>query len=298
MSRRTVLVTGAAGFVGGALVRGFAQRGWNVCAVDKSSGAPIEGVGWVEADLANGLPEGVDRPDLLVHGAWTTADPATLGVDDDGYAAMNLAPLTSVLVWATQVGVPHFVFLSSSGVFSADDGADGLTDDVEPTGSSPYALAKREGESRTSDSQLESAFVVRLGYLFGPTEEPNSTRPSVSLATGYIERARAGEPLRVRSDDPPREWTFAPDLAEAIERLVDGPPCPRPVHLGSPHVLRDSELARLVTEHMPGAEIESVAPTRRQKAPMVGSRVPALTGYRWTHPKDGIAAVLATELVP
>lgn len=286
------MVTGAAGFVGDALTRGFADRGWHVLAVDRTAGTSLDGVRWLEADLVDGLPHDVECPDLIVHGAWTTADPTELGVDAEGYEALNLQPLLAVLEWATASGAPAFVFLSSSGVFGADDAEGGLTDDTPPSGSSAYARSKRKGEALTSSADVPSVYVVRLGYLFGPGERRSTTRPGVSMVAEWIERARAGETLECRSDDPRREWTFAPDLAEAIERLVSGPVPAHPVHLGSPHVLRDSEVAQLVSRHFPDTEVAVVDPPRPQKAPMIGSSLPALSTMTWTTPARGIAAML------
>ena len=87
-----VLVTGARGFVGRALSEGFAELGWSVIgldrAVDDATGTagpedvarPANGIRWVAADLADAMPDEVPEVDLVVHAAWVTTDPETLGV--------------------------------------------------------------------------------------------------------------------------------------------------------------------------------------------------------------------------
>jgi nucleoside-diphosphate-sugar epimerase len=138
--------------------------------------------------------------------------------------------------------------------------------------------------------------VVRLGYLFGPGEVARPSRSQVSLVAGWLTAARKGQPLAVRSDDPKRDWTCTTDLAPALERVVDGPSTGHPVHLGSPHVYRDSALATLIASQTPGTEVVTVPATGRVKPPMVPSDIPPLRGFGWTDPTAGVRALLAEEV--
>ena len=310
MTRRRVLVTGAGGFVGRALVRGFADLDWRVVGVDRAFDAPAErdGIRRLTAELAQGVPGEVAEVDLVVHAAWVTTSPETLGISAAEHAALNLRPLLAVLEHAARARPGAFVFLSSSGVFSPGDATDGLTDGDHPTGTSPYAAAKRAGEllvsalpsARRGDraaavprAARTAVHVVRLGYLYGPDEVSRPSRQEVSLVAGWVAAARSGRPLAVRSDDPARDWTFTPDLAPALERLVDGPPAGRPVHLGSPHVRRDSALAQLIAAEIPGAETVTVPAAERAKPPMIPSDIPSLRDFAWTDPRSGVRALLA-----
>ncbi len=271
MSRR-VLVTGARGFVGRALVSGFAELGWAVTGVDRDGGV----------DLAEGVPDDVGEVDVVVHGAWVTTDPATLGVTPAAYMTLNLRPLLAVLEYAARVRPDAFVFLSSSGVFDATDGSEDLADTDVPTGTSQYAVAKRAGELLVAAVlPADAAHVVRLGYVFGPGEVARPSRRVVSALARWVTAAREGWPLEVRADDPRRDWTYAPDLAPALARIVDGPAAGRPLHLGSPHAHRDSEVAalvaELVVEHMRGVGVAAPprAGTVTVPAPEVGPGDPS-----------------------
>lgn len=326
MTARTVLITGAGGFVGGALAGGFAGLGWDVVAVDRdfddavaSDGVAPGGVASDRAAPDDMAPGGVRRvvwdvggasapnlaADVIIHAAWITADPATLGVSDDEYIELNLRPLMSMITSAKSTTPAAFVFVSSSGVFAATDGDDGLTDDTVPTGSSPYARAKRMGERlvRTELGAVCRVLVVRLGYLYGPGENARASRPGVSLVAQWIEAATAGDPLPVREDDPAREWTFAPDLAPVLSRMLGGPggpepaeatdvPTDRPIHVGSPHVLRDSALAEIIAAHHPGAAITHIPAGPPAKPPMTPSDLPAIRDFAWTDPAAGLDAML------
>lgn len=305
MTVRSVLVTGAGGFVGSALVDGFAERGWAVIAVDRhfDEGEAAPGVERVVSDLGTGsVTTTLPAADLVIHAAWITADPVSLGVTDDDYREMNLRPLLAVLEHVESTAPESFVFVSSSGVFAPTDGEGGLRDRDRPTGTSAYATAKVMGERITLDSSstITTAHVVRLGYLFGPGESARSSRPGVSLVARWLESARAGGLLEVREDDPAREWTFVADLAPVLAELLSTSPPqgPPPIHLGSPHVLHDQALAALIAERIPGAEVSLVAAGAPVKPPMVASDAPAIRDFEWTTPSKGLDAILGAGVAP
>lgn len=304
MTTGSVLVTGAGGFVGSSLTRGFAELGLDVTAVDLAfdddwdgvvarSGAETEVsrgrvhrlVGDLDTELIPRLPP----VDLVVHGAWVTTDPGSLGITREEYTASNLGPLQHLLEWARTSQPKVFVFLSSSGVFAADDAVDALTDADMPTSTAPYAEAKRAGERLSLDfAGSPSAFVVRLGYLCGPGERLRPTRRRRSLVTEWIAAAEQGEPLPVRSDDPVRDWTYTGDLAPAILRVVEGESPRLPIHLGSPHRYRDSEVASLIAGRYPGVRVTTVPGGALVKPPMAPSDVPALEGFAWTDLEEAL----------
>lgn len=291
-----VLITGAGGFVGQALVRGFADLGWYVIGLDRcfDDAADHEGDRRVISDLAQGVPSDVPAVDLVVHAAWVTSGPATPGLTTAQYTTLNLRPLRAVMEYATRTRPGAFVFISSSGVFAPEDATEGLTDGDTPSGASPYAVAKREAELLVSTA-LESTtvgHVVRLGYLFGPGEAARPSRPGVSLVAGWLAAARDGQPLEVRSDDPLRDWTFTPDLAAALERVVDGPPAGHPVHLGSSHVVSDGAFAALISAQLPGTQVVRVQAECVVKPPMVPSEIRTLLDFGWTDPAAGLRALL------
>jgi UDP-glucose 4-epimerase len=291
MNGRSVLVTGGGGFVGAHLATGLAAIGARVTALDlafdDTTRARLAGIERVTLDLARDPLPGI-APDLVVHAAAVTAPPEALGLSAVAHMRANLEPLLAVLEAAAnwRAGV---VFLSSSGVFAPGDGRGRLADDAAPTAVHPYAAAKRAGEVLALAAG-PPAWVLRLGHLYGPHEAPRPTRPAVSLVARWLAAARTGGTLAVPADDPARDWTFAPDLAPAIARLVAADPPGRPVHLASPHILRDSDLAALIAARHRAARIET-GPPAATKPPMVASALAPLAGFAWTAPEDGLAAL-------
>ncbi len=297
MTTHAATVTGAGGFVGGTIAAALLALGWRVVAVDLSFDAAtrvrLAGAVLVEADLAAGFPD-APRADLLIHAAALTTDAATLGITPAAHVRANMAPLLAALDHAAATRPGAFVFLSSTGVFATTDGNPDLTDACPPTVTHPYAAAKRAGELLTAAALagLCPAHIVRLGYLYGPGEAARPTRANVSLVARWLDAAARGEALVVPADDPRRDWTYAPDLAPALVRLVGAAPAGRPLHLSSGHILSDAQLARLIARAHPRAIVRSGA-ALGAKPPAIPSVIPVLEGFRWTSPDAGLAALLS-----
>jgi nucleoside-diphosphate-sugar epimerase len=295
MTRRATL-TGAGGFAGGQIAAGLLAAGWRVAAIDLSfdagAKARLAGADLVEADLADGFPD-VPRADLVIHAAALTTDAETLGITPAAHIRANMAPLLAALDHAATSRAGAFVFLSSTGVFAPTDGEPDLTDACTPTAMHPYAAAKRAGELLVPAALAGvcPVHVVRLGYLYGPGEAARPTRASVSLVRRWCDAAERGEALTVPADDPRRDWTWAPDLAPALLRLAASAPAGRALHLTSGHVLSDGQLARLIARANPRT-IVRMGPAIGGKPPAVPSAIPALDGFRWTAPEEGLAALM------
>lgn len=300
MTGARILISGAGGFVAGHIAAGLAALGYRVCALDLTFDAAAQRrlaeCDLVTADLS---VAGVALPpaDILIHGAALTTNPAALGLTAAQHVAANTRPLLAMLTHAGTLRPRAFVYLSSSGVFAARDGAPDLTDACTPTAQGPYSAAKRAGEALVPGALGEvcQTFIARLGYIYGPDEAARESRMKVSLVQGWIEAARKGAVLDHDATDPRRDWTFAPDLGPAIDRLVAGAGRAQPFHLCAPHPVQDSAVVDLILRHYPLTTQRRV-PGSGTKPPMVPSVIPALDGFGWTPMAEGIARLCQTEV--
>jgi nucleoside-diphosphate-sugar epimerase len=301
MTGDRVLITGAGGFVAGHLAAGFVAAGHRVTAVDRTFDAAarsrLTGADLLEADLTLSQAD-LPQAEVMIHGAALTTGAATLGITDAEHVAANMLPLLTMLRHAGQRPPRAFVFFSSSGVFGDRDGSPDLTDADLPAAEGPYSAAKRAGEVLVPGAlgSVCATHILRLGYLYGPGEVARPTRARVSMLQDWIAAARRGEPLRVPASDPRRDWTWVPDLAPALVRLLGGPGDARPRHLCAPGPVRDSWLARAIADRVPGTRIEP-APTVLVKAPMLPSRLPALDGFAWTGIERGLDLLCEQEAI-
>lgn len=299
MTLAPVLITGAGGFVGSHLAMGFAALGVQVTALDRAfdaaTRARLSGIRLAEVDLAApdaGIPD-LGEGCTIIHAAALTTSPAALGMTEAEHVTANMKPLLAMLRHACRVRAGSFVFLSSSGVFAEGDGSPDLCDTDQPRALGPYSAAKRAGEVLVPSALAGGIkpYCLRLGYLYGPHEVARPTRQRVSLMQDWAGRAERGEVIDLATPAPRRDWTFVPDLAPAIARLLQGPAEPAPRHLCAPDPASDAEVLALLRGHFPRLAVQQV-PALPIKPPMRPSALSALEGFDWTDLAGGLAQVL------
>jgi UDP-glucose 4-epimerase len=177
-----VLVTGASGFVGSALLKRLAADGRDVVAsARRAPPEPLSGVSYVAgADLLSGegWAEAVRGAEAVVHAAARvhvmeerTADP--LGE----FRRANVEGTLHLAEAAAEAGVRRFVFLSSIKVNgeTSEPGRPFRADD-EPRPLDPYGVSKREAEEAlfalSRQTGMEVA-VVRPPLVYGPGVKAN-----------------------------------------------------------------------------------------------------------------------------
>lgn len=129
-SPRRVLVTGATGNVGTALLRRLAREGVSVSGVARRTPAqhpeaersPAAPVRWHGIDLAaswaaGALREAMEGADAVVHLAWRI-QPSRSSADRAAMRAVNVEGTRAVLDAAREAHVPHLVHASSVGVYA------------------------------------------------------------------------------------------------------------------------------------------------------------------------------------
>src|SRR5262249_1407924 len=108
---RTVAVTGAAGFVGGARAPGLAPRRFPVRALvrDTDAASPLPGMERARCALPDGIdPASLAGADVLLHAAWATRE-----TDAAKARLVNEEGTRRLLEAARQAGVRSRAFISS-----------------------------------------------------------------------------------------------------------------------------------------------------------------------------------------
>ncbi len=260
----TVVITGAGGFVGRHIAAAHAARGDRVILVDRAFEPALldawhgRDAAFVRADAASFGEHVSERVDALVHAAAVTADPMEIGLTPEAYVEQEVGTALAALRWAEAHRVGRRVLLSSGGVFAGSD-ADVFDEETPVRPASHYALTKHLIEQvvvalRAIDDR--DAVCLRLGDVFGPEERSRGTRPRVSTLQRLLDEARVSGVVTPTTGAPRRAWSFAPDLGEAVHRVVHAERLQHALyHLSSDTFLDECALAAEIVRVVPGARI-------------------------------------------
>jgi UDP-glucuronate 4-epimerase len=255
MNQPTIVVTGAAGFIGSHVSQALIARGARVVGVDnfcdfyqrswkeQNVRAVGQGLDLEELDITDGpgirrLIETV-KPQGIIHLA------AMAGVRPSierpvYYSKVNLEGTTNLLQGATEAGVQRFVFASSSSVYGNNAKVPfAETDDVgEPI--SPYAATKRAGELLCHTFwhlyKLPVA-CLRFFTVYGPRQRPD-------LAIHKFARLiHFGKSLPVFGDgSTSRDYTYIDDIVAGVLAAYDRNQAYRIYNLGGSDPIKLSDL--------------------------------------------------------
>jgi nucleoside-diphosphate-sugar epimerase len=222
MAGKTVLVTGANGFVGRALCRGLAQRGLDVRAAVRSAesaarlGCRSIAVGDIDAhtdwDVALA---GVDAVAHLAGRAHIMqedeADPLR------AYRSVNVAGSVRLAERAIRAGVRRIVFLSSIKVNGEETGDREFTERDAPRPCDAYAISKLEAEiglAQVCASRIELT-VLRPPLIYG-----NGAKGNLLALMRAVDR---GWPLPIGAIRNRRSLLALENLVSAIAVCLDHP---------------------------------------------------------------------------
>jgi nucleoside-diphosphate-sugar epimerase len=170
-----VFITGASGFIGGAIARRYRELGAEVRGVDLR---PEPHLDVVEGDVSEPGPwqEHAAGADLVIH----TAAIISFGGAFERFWRVNTVGTRNALDAAVRARADRFVHLSSIVVFGADypDGAE-ESRPVKPTGA-PYTDTKVAAEQavlRAHAAREVECTIVRPGDVYGPGSDPWLLRP-------------------------------------------------------------------------------------------------------------------------
>jgi nucleoside-diphosphate-sugar epimerase len=270
-----VVVTGAAGFVGSAVVSHLLERDERVLAIDR---LPVvrSGVAAVRADLCDGDPAvlaALREADSVIHlaGCPGVRDRAS---DVERRRRRDNVDATRALLAATPVDVPVVVASSSSVYGGARYGrASRESDPSHPVGG--YAASKVRAE-RLCAARVDAGAPLAVARPFTVVGE--GQRPDMALSR-WITAAHRGRPLRVLGGlDRTRDFTDVREVARALAALRGAAGVVN-VGAGSPRSLRDAvDAVGAVLGVEPVVEVVPAAPEEVPDTWADPSRLAELTG--------------------
>ncbi len=237
VSSHAVLVTGAGGFVGLAIVEALLARGETVAALDAT---PLpEAALAVFATLPGRFqPIVADaRDDAAVRSAMDGADrmiiaaAVTAGLERERTApehvlSVNVQAVATAVRLAAEAGLRRVVHLSSVSAYGGGDAAGPvLVEDAPLHPVALYGISKIAGEAvalRLSAIGKLDLVAARLGTCFGPWEHASGLRDTLSPQWQILQAALRGE-TAVLAADVVRDWLYVRDAVSGLLTLLDAP---------------------------------------------------------------------------
>jgi nucleoside-diphosphate-sugar epimerase len=318
----SVVVTGAAGFIGSHLVRTLTQRGCNVVATDVAARLPDSVLDGLDASTCAYVSGDLRRDDTLVALADAAGERATvvhvaallrfaemaaaLGQGAPSFHdALEVFDVNAMATWrlclrfATTGQLARFVYVSTRSVFGSV-----VVEGPEIPESCPPSPIGIYGSSKTAAEFGVLAFrdvfhldlaVARVTGVFGPWQGPVSwigkAVDGVLAGTGYREPSGA---------DDRYELTYVKDTARGLADLALANSLDHSIYQvssGKMHSL--GEVAEAFRLAAPDAAVEFGAGSQagmRTRLPLSGGRMASELGFRaqWTL-NDAIADYLDVE---
>ncbi len=271
-----VVVTGAAGFVGGAVVRYLRASGERVAAIDRRPVARRPGIMPLQADLCDEEPDviaALRAADAVIHLAGCPGVRDRLPDVESRRQRDNVDAVSAVLA-ATPAQVPVVVASSSSVYGGARFGRASREDDpCQPLGG--YAASKVRAEMVCRD-RLDAGAPVVIARPFTVVGE--GQRPDMALSR-WVDAVLLGRPLRILGGlDRTRDFTDVREVARALTALLGSAGV---VNLGSgrPRTLRAAVAAvGAVLGVEPLVTVEPAAPEEVPDTWADTTRLATLTG--------------------
>jgi len=217
---RRILVTGGAGFVGGALTRRLVDSGARVTVLDdlftgKAETIPT-GAEFVQGSVTDRplVDELVAAHGLVFHLAARNIIASTANPRDD--FETNIGGTLNVLLAARASRVDRIVYASSASVYGNPRSIP-INEDDQAVLLSPYAVSKLGGENYCTafyESYGLPTACVRYSNVYGPGQRPDN--PYCGVVSKFLADAQAGRSVTVHGDgEQTRDYTYISDAVEA-----------------------------------------------------------------------------------
>ena len=264
--KRTILVTGSAGFIGSHAVEKFLEHGHTVIGLDNFDDFYDPAIKRDNIRIAQDTPNfmGVvgdicneqdldnifsiyDFTDVLHLAARAGVRPSWN--DPLSYEYTNVIGTIRLLRKASESGVKHFIYGSSSSVYGINENIPFAPHHTTQRTISPYAASKLAAEGYVHAYHNRYGFkatTLRFFTVYGPRQ-----RPEMAIHK-FARLMDEGKPIPVFGDgESSRDYTYVDDITQGLVAALDREGNPHEIlNLGSTHLVKLNDLVNAVAKAM------------------------------------------------
>ena len=219
MEKRTVLITGGAGFIGSNVAALFLDNGYKVRIVDNLSTGHKKNIETLDVQFLEGdireeslMRQACQGADVVIHMAASVGRQKSLDNPKED-ASVNLIGTTTVLEQSRKAGVSTVVYSSSAAIFGelADTP---IAEDHPQNADSPYGVSKLAGEKQAlCYAGLYGLKIVCLRYfnVFGINQRYDDYGNVIPI---FAKRIFSNQPITIYGDgEQTRDFVNVKDVA-------------------------------------------------------------------------------------
>ena len=238
-TKDTVLVTGAAGFIGYYLSKDLLDRGMKVIGIDNMNDYyevslkeerlsilnDYNNFTFIKMDIkdADKVEELFKeyKPEIVVNLAAQAG--VRYSIENPGaYIQSNIIGFFNILECVRNYPVKHLVYASSSSVYGANKKIPFSTEDKVDKPVSLYAATKKADELMAY-SYCKLYYIKATGLRFFTVYGPMG-RPDMAYFS-FSKKIAANEPIKIfNNGDMYRDFTYIDDIIGALTRILNNPP--------------------------------------------------------------------------
>jgi UDP-glucuronate 4-epimerase len=236
-NKKTILVTGGAGFIGSHIVDNLLKsKKWEKVVVIDNLILPVEGndkkvnirhnldnekLNFYEVDLQdkNKVYEifTSHRPSIVVHVA-AVADARNAVVEPQKYVDNNVTATLNLLEACKDFSVEKLIFFSSSSVYGNNSEAPFKENMITDFPISPYGATKKAGEILAFTYHHNFGLpvhVFRIFNAYGPRMRPNL------VLYKWVSSILKGEQIQISGNgERKRDYTYVGDIVDAVNKSI------------------------------------------------------------------------------
>lgn len=231
MKKKTILVTGGAGFIASHIVDAYIKLGHKVIVVDNLStgstkninpkaifyGADIRNRHAIESIFKKHEPEIVNHHAAIAEVVKSLKDPIPT-------IEVNVVGTINLLMAGKDNGMKKFIFASTGGAIYGEPEKIPANEKTPATPLSPYGLSKLQGEEAISCYARNFGFdylTFRYPNVYGPKQNPNGEAGVVAIFGGLMVDGQ--RPTIFGDGTKARDYVYVDDIVRAnIIALTNG----------------------------------------------------------------------------